>query len=60
VADHDTNQAERDAAMAAAFFDALVASGKSEQVAAQLTSAYILGRLRRGSREPWDLADEDA
>lgn len=43
--------------MAAAYFDALIGMGKAERVAAQFTTAYILGRLRRerdDEGEPWE------
>lgn len=47
--------------MACAFYDRLIREGKSEQVASQLTSAYILGRLRKeksdGERFPWEDAE---
>lgn len=45
--DETPAQAEHEARLAAAYFDTLVGMGKTERVAAQLTSAWIIGRLRR-------------
>ena len=53
-----TESAAHDATLASAFFDKLIAEGKPEHIAAQLTSAYILGRLRREKRrEAWEDPD---
>lgn len=55
--DETPAHAEHEAKLASAYFDALVGMGKTERVAAQLTSAWILGRLRRerdDEGEPWE------
>lgn len=55
--DDTREDAKKDADRANDFFDRCIARGRSEQIAAQLTSAYILGRIRRGKgepREPWE------
>lgn len=60
MADDTREDAKRDADRANDFFDRCLARGRSEQIAAQLTAAYILGRIRRGEkREPWELKDDE-
>jgi hypothetical protein len=46
--------ARQDALRVATFHTALLAAGKSETVAAELTVAYVLGLLRRPDPEPWE------
>lgn len=53
----EVREAEKEAEMASAFFGKLIAEGKSERIAAELTCAYILGRQRRERRESWESGD---
>jgi hypothetical protein len=54
VPDDTREDAKHEADRANDFFDRCIARGRSEQIAAQLTSAYILGRLRREKKEGWE------
>lgn len=52
--DEPRAEAEAEAEMAKTFYDHLLHRGMEERVAAELTTAYILGRQRRDKRESWE------
>jgi hypothetical protein len=54
----ERTDAERHADEAATFYEHLLHRGIDERAARELAVAYVLGRLRREKREPWEIGDD--
>lgn len=50
-------EAEKEAALSAAFFKKLIADGVDERAAREMATGYTIARQRRQRREPWELGD---